>query len=94
MEHKINVLMTGAGAPGGPGIIKCILENQKRYKLFISDADDNASGKYLIPSRFHKIPLANDASPVIPMLPPRVKLEFSEICFCLLISKKRYPLYG
>lgn len=60
MENKINVLLTGAGAPGGPGIIKCILENKKRYKLFICDADSNAAGRYLIPSRFNKIPMANE----------------------------------
>ena len=30
----INVLMTGAGAPGGPGIIKALLED-KMIKLVV-----------------------------------------------------------
>jgi carbamoyl-phosphate synthase large subunit len=30
--------MTGAGAPGAPGIIKCLLQD-KRIQLLIADAD-------------------------------------------------------
>jgi len=42
----INILMTGAGAPGGPGIIKCLKE-VPNSKLIVGDADHKASGKYL-----------------------------------------------
>ena len=37
----MNVLMTGAGAPGGPGIIKC-LKRIKDINLTVADADINA----------------------------------------------------
>jgi carbamoyl-phosphate synthase large subunit len=43
---KINVLMTGAGAPGGPGIIKC-LQKDSRIKLICCDIDEYASGRFL-----------------------------------------------
>ncbi len=38
--------MTGAGAPGGPGIIRC-LQQDSRIRLICCDIDPNASGRYL-----------------------------------------------
>lgn len=58
---KYKVLMTGAGAPGGPGIIKCLLK-VAYIDLFIADAADDATGKYLLPEKFFTIPNANDAN--------------------------------
>ena len=58
---KYKVLMTGAGAPGGPGIIKCLLKLDY-IDLFIADANDEASGKYILPEKFVKIPKADDPS--------------------------------
>ena len=49
--------MTGAGAPGGPGIIKCLKEIPNS-KLVVADADGKASGRYLNDS-FVQIPKAN-----------------------------------
>lgn len=58
MTSKIKVLMTGAGAPGGPGIIKALLKDQN-INLIVCDADEFASGRFLgVP--FIKIPKAND----------------------------------
>tara|TARA_B100000787_G_C16149603_1_gene275945 strand:- start:138 stop:1163 length:1026 start_codon:yes stop_codon:yes gene_type:complete len=54
----INILMTGAGAPGGPGIIKCLKEIPNS-KLIVGDADDMASGKFLNDS-FVLLPKAKD----------------------------------
>jgi carbamoyl-phosphate synthase large subunit len=54
MDVMINVLMTGAGAPGGPGIIKALLED-KMIKLVVCDMDEEASGRWLC-DRFYKIP--------------------------------------
>ena len=51
--------MTGAGAPGGPGIIKAILENQE-IDLYIADASPNASGRFLLNDNFLLIPKANE----------------------------------
>jgi len=54
----INILMTGAGAPGGPGIIKC-LKDVPNSKLIVGDADHKASGKFLNDS-FVLLPKAKD----------------------------------
>ncbi len=54
----INVLMTGAGAPGGPGIIKALLQD-KLIKLVVCDMDEEASGRWIY-DRFYKIPSAKD----------------------------------
>ena len=60
MDHveKINVLMTGAGAPGAAGIIKC-LKQDKNIHLILADASEDAVGKYLS-GNFYQIPTAND----------------------------------
>ena len=53
----IKVMMTGAGAPGGPGIIKA-LKQDSNIDLLVVDADPNASGR-LLNEKFEKIPLAD-----------------------------------
>ena len=50
--------MTGAGAPGAPGIIKC-LSTSSFLNLIVADADDRATGKYLC-KEFIRIPNASD----------------------------------
>ncbi len=57
LNKKINVLMTGAGAPGAAGIIKCLLQDPD-INLLICDANPNASGKH-IHQNFKQIPKAN-----------------------------------
>jgi carbamoyl-phosphate synthase large subunit len=58
MNRKVKVLMTGAGAPGGPGIIKALLK-EPNIELIVCDADEMASGRFLgIP--FFKVPKAMD----------------------------------
>lgn len=52
--------MTGAGAPGAPGIIKC-LQQAEWINLTVADADANATGKFLC-TDFFSIPLASDPS--------------------------------
>ena len=52
--------MTGAGAPGGPGIIKC-LKDVPNTNLIVGDADDKASGRFLNDS-FVLLPRANDVN--------------------------------
>jgi carbamoyl-phosphate synthase large subunit len=55
----MKVLVTGAGAPGGPGIIKA-LKRESKLDLVVCDANEFASGRFLgLP--FIKIPKANDA---------------------------------
>ena len=60
MDHvdKIKVLMTGAGAPGAAGIIKC-LKQDKNIHLVLADAGEEPVGKHLN-GNFYQIPSAND----------------------------------
>lgn len=50
--------MTGAGAPGAAGIIKC-LKQDKNINLFLADASEESVGKFLS-GNFYQIPLASD----------------------------------
>jgi carbamoyl-phosphate synthase large subunit len=52
------VLMTGAGAPGGPGILKC-LNLISDFEVIVADANEYSSGRYLS-SNFILIPKADD----------------------------------
>ncbi len=54
---KVNVLITGAGAPGGPGIIKGV--QAAGHKVWGGDADNQASGRFLADS-FVRLPPASD----------------------------------
>jgi carbamoyl-phosphate synthase large subunit len=62
MNHStvINILMTGAGAPGAAGIIKCLQQNPS-FNITVADADSNAIGKHLI-KNFEIIPFATDVN--------------------------------
>ncbi|HEX4877905.1 MAG TPA: hypothetical protein VFV31_14605, partial [Chitinophagaceae bacterium] len=51
--------MTGAGAPGAAGIIKC-LRKEKNIHLIAADAKDEVVGKYLA-DEFLVIPPASDS---------------------------------
>jgi len=50
--------MTGAGAPGAAGILKC-LHSSPEIKVIAADADPNATGRWLN-GEFEKIPFAED----------------------------------
>jgi carbamoyl-phosphate synthase large subunit len=54
----VNILLTGAGAPGAAGILKC-LKQEKGFQIVAADANSNAPGKYLAKA-FEPIPLATD----------------------------------
>jgi carbamoyl-phosphate synthase large subunit len=59
LTNTINVLMTGAGAPGAAGIIAC-LKADPIISLTVADANEHAVGRYLN-NRFYQIPAAADA---------------------------------
>jgi carbamoyl-phosphate synthase large subunit len=52
--------MTGGGAPGAPGILKC-LKQESSFHITVADANPGATGRYLN-KNFENIPLANDDS--------------------------------
>jgi carbamoyl-phosphate synthase large subunit len=58
---KLKVLMTGAGSPGGPGIIKCLRMASDRWDLVVADANPRATGRYLA-AEFVQLPVASDDS--------------------------------
>ncbi|GAA4753476.1 ATP-grasp domain-containing protein [Flavisolibacter ginsenosidimutans] len=62
--EKIRVLMTGAGAPGGPGIIKAL--KQGPIDLFTGDCNPVASGRFLS-EKFVELPKA-DSEDFIPFV--------------------------
>ncbi len=59
-KGNINILMTGGGAPGAAGILKC-LQQERSFHITVADADPNAVGRYLNED-FATIPFANDPS--------------------------------
>lgn len=58
MQHTTTTLLTGAGAPGGPGIIKALLQDES-INLLVADANPYASGRAIHP-KFYQIPKAGD----------------------------------
>ncbi|TMI97533.1 MAG: ATP-grasp domain-containing protein [Bacteroidetes bacterium] len=57
-ETTINVLMTGGGAPGAAGILKCLQFNPS-FEIVMADADPNAVGRWLH-AEFEIIPYAHE----------------------------------
>ncbi|HUR64899.1 MAG TPA: ATP-grasp domain-containing protein [Chitinophagaceae bacterium] len=56
MSSTVNILMTGGGAPGAAGILKC-LQKEDSFKVTLADANSEAIGKYL-GHDFEAIPVA------------------------------------
>lgn len=57
MRNKITVLMTGSGAPGGPGILRA-LTREPRITLHVADMNPLATGS-LLHDKSHVIPEAD-----------------------------------
>lgn len=58
MGDRINILMTGAGSPGGPGISEAI-KTDNRVRLYTADANPQASGRFFADG-FEQIPRAEE----------------------------------
>src|SRR5262245_28890555 len=56
--QTINILMTGAGAPGAAGILKCLQFNPN-FEIVMADANPNAVGRWLH-AEFETIPFAHE----------------------------------
>jgi carbamoyl-phosphate synthase large subunit len=59
MTNKTPILMTGGGAPGGAGIIRC-LQAEPQFILHVGDANETATGRFLN-DRFVQLPKASDS---------------------------------
>jgi len=64
---KTNVLMTGAGAPGAPGIINC-LKSVDWINLVVGDMDRLASGRFLNHEKFLLLPAANEEEFIVKII--------------------------
>lgn len=75
--------MTGAGAPGGPGIIKALLA--AGYDLVTADCNEKASGRFLHPN-FIQIPKATDET-FIPYLLEQCQQQQIEVILPLVTKE-------
>jgi carbamoylphosphate synthase large subunit len=57
-NEKINILMTGGGAPGAAGILQCLSQDPS-LNTIAADANPGAVGRYLVKD-FNVIPKASD----------------------------------
>lgn len=97
MGDKINVLMTGAGSPGGPGIIQALKKNTK-INLHIADANPNASGRYISTDcSFYQLPMAGSKNFIATLLNLCINKKISVILplvtkelFKLSVHKKKF----
>ncbi len=90
MKNKIRVLITGAGSPGGPGIIEA-LKKDKNLILYTADANPNASGRYSYdPLKFFKIPKAEESNFTKYLLNLCIKLKIKIIL--PLVTKELFKL--
>jgi carbamoyl-phosphate synthase large subunit len=87
MTNSIAILMTGAGAPGAPGIIQCLLKDPS-IKLTVADADENATGRWLHDD-FVQIPKAGDENFIAEVL-NICKSRNIQIIFPL-VTKELFP---
>lgn len=88
ISEPVNILMTGAGAPGAPGIIHC-LKQDKQIQLTIGDADPNATGRFLHQS-FFTLPKADDPDFIVKIL--QVCRDKSIRFVLPLVTKELLPL--
>lgn len=87
MPDTINILMTGAGAPGAAGIIKCLQQNW--INLTIADADNMAIGKFLN-NDFVQVPKATEDNFISALLDICQKKSIQIIL--PLVTKELLPL--
>ena len=88
VQNPIHLLMTGAGAPGAAGIIKC-LGQEDRIKLSVADADEKALGRYMV-SSFFQIPKATDETFADELL--RLSQKEGITIILPLVTKELIPL--
>ena len=85
--RQLRILLTGAGSPGGPGIIKALLLNAP-FEVYTCDADDFASGRFL-GQPFIQIPKADDEN-FIPFVLNFCIKNSIEVIFPLVTSELSY----
>ena len=87
---KIRVLMTGAGAPGAAGIIRC-LKMDSRISLIVGDANPEAVGRFLN-DEFVDLPLASKSEFVERLL--QIAIENRVDVVFPLVTRELFKLAG
>jgi carbamoyl-phosphate synthase large subunit len=85
---KTRVLMTGGGAPGAAGILKC-LQQGGDIEIVVADANPDSVGKYLNPV-FEIIPKATDAG-FIPAIEKLCEKHSIDVVLPL-VTRELFPL--
>jgi len=94
----VNILMTGAGAPGAAGILKCLQFNPG-FEVIMADANPNAVGRWLhddpmapdsYRDRFETIPLAQEKNFIEKLV--SICLERNIHVLMPLVTKELIPL--
>lgn len=100
MDSKIKILMTGAGAPGGPGIFKA-LKAEENFDIYTCDMNSNASGRFLSPKNFSVVPAATDDEFIPKLLELCLRLSIDVVfplvtmeLFKLSETKNRFEEHG
>lgn len=83
-----HILITGGGAPGAAGIIKC-LQQEKSFDVIAVDANPNATGKHLV-KKFETVPFA--AEPVFADEMLSVCKKYKIQLLLPLVTKELLPL--
>lgn len=90
LQQAVNILMTGGGAPGAAGIIRC-LQQDENIRLTVGDANSNAIGKHLVHD-FVTLPQANDPTFVETLL--AICAQRSINIVMPLVTRELFPLAG
>ena len=88
IDRQITVLLTGAGAPGMPGILTCLKKAPRKLRLIGVDMDPNAPSR-LDFSGFYQIPAAKDDSfiPTILEIAKREQVDIIVPCVTRELAK-------
>ncbi len=89
METVRNILVTGGGAPGAPGIIRAIQRSSEKIKLFSCDIQENTAGKFLTEKSF-LVPPGNDLDYIDIVL--QICIEYQIDVLFPITTKELLPL--
>jgi carbamoyl-phosphate synthase large subunit len=86
LEHTVRLLLTGAGSPAAPGVIKSLRSaNDFNFQIIGIDCNPHATGFHMV-DRYYVTPRAEDAA-FIPSILEICKAEQIDLLFSLVTSE-------